>query len=290
MRVCVWGGHNIPCDRARLEALREGSALVIQSCWRMHVCRKRFVRHRAAVRIQCAWRRRRAMELLRSHKAARTIQALWRGGKGREIGDELRLRRDAATAIQTAARGLLARRTVAAMRRERAATLIQSHVRRRAGARRMREERYRQKKESATLVIQTHCRRYLAMKRADELRMDIVREYAATYVQKCWRGWEARQYVLWIRQTRAAEAIQGAFRRWRRRVAPVRYAAAVAIQRLYRGYKARKWVEFVGNQEWAEINRQVRCAASLLQAASAFLRMRIAFSKQRSRNTLRHPR
>jgi hypothetical protein len=43
--------------------------------------------------------------------------------------------------------------------------------------------------------------------------MDIVRDFAATVVQKCWRGWEARQYVLWIRQTRAAEAIQ--VRAWR---------------------------------------------------------------------------
>ncbi|KAI8475158.1 MAG: hypothetical protein J3K34DRAFT_517600 [Monoraphidium minutum] len=245
---------------AALAARRAAAAVAVQSAWRAHAARDRFLQERlavvraqalargalvrrrlaarraAAARIQAAYRGHAVRSTLRaSARFAAFLQALYRCGRARAAF--LRLR-GAAAAAQAARRGAVARR--AFLERRAAAVAVQSAWRARVARRALGEAR------GAATAIQAGWRRHAAQQQLRQARA------AATALQAGWRMFAASQAL--GEQRRAAATLQ---RAWRCKVAARQLAehkAAAAIQAGWRRHVAEAQL------------RQARSAATAIQA------------------------
>ncbi|KAL4445379.1 hypothetical protein ABPG77_011204 [Micractinium sp. CCAP 211/92] len=174
-----------------------------------------------------------------------------RAGKMAELDKrKMEVQHAAATAIQTAVRGYLARKHFARARA--AAITIQAAAR---GMAARSEARHLRRTRAAT-VIQAAARRWAAR------RAFTTAVRAAVAVQAAWRGWKARLYTRDIRQHRAALAIQTHWRRHRAQAEFQRYRkGVVTAQSLWRGKLARR--------ELRRRRQEAREAGKLLQDKQA---------------------
>lgn len=254
---------------------------LIQSVYRMHVARAKFVQTRASVvRLQSLWRARRDRHrFLSERRAAVSIQRKWRATL---IAREVRtqhvaltravviiqsvVRRRAAcrrrvamvtriVRAQAVWRGVLQRRRFLKMKT--AATIIQGHVR--ACILRTRAQLEYQAKRRSAILIQSHVRGHIARRHIRRLR-------AARKIQCCWRMHRSRKQFLQIRD--AAIAIQSSYKR---RLAVQNYTrlrgAAVLIQRRFRA-------RLEGRRVRLEYRRSVASAMVIQKAYRRFLRQR----------------
>eukprot|EP00747_Dinoflagellata_sp_TGD_P060983 gnl/TRDRNA2_/TRDRNA2_152311_c2_seq2.p1 gnl/TRDRNA2_/TRDRNA2_152311_c2~~gnl/TRDRNA2_/TRDRNA2_152311_c2_seq2.p1 ORF type:complete len:1616 (+),score=224.25 gnl/TRDRNA2_/TRDRNA2_152311_c2_seq2:71-4918(+) len=169
LRVCMarlWCWRQM-CDR---------STLTIQSCWRGHRARGvASARKTATTVLQAAWRgylARKTVRKLRLHAAAVRIQALYRGEQGRKHAAELVMRTWSAVILQSAWRGLQARREAR---------------RRRKFAERRRRWLAAEGPRAVPLNEDQHARRR---------RKAFRRAQAALRIQTVWRGVLARRLCL----------------------------------------------------------------------------------------------
>ena len=155
--------------------------------------------------------------------AALPAQVFLRAGKMAEMDKrKTEVQHGAATTIQRAVRGYLARKHFAAARR--AAILIQAAVRGMAARSRARAAR----REKAATLIQAYVRRWRA-------RRDFCAAvHAAVAIQAVWRGAKARAYTRDIQRQRAAVAIQAAWRGHRAQAEYRRYRHAVVVAQVGR--------------------------------------------------------
>ncbi len=150
-------------------------------------------------------------------------QVFLRAGKMAELDKrKMEVQHAAATAIQTAVRGYLARKHFARARA--AAITIQAAAR---GMAARSEARHLRRTRAAT-VIQAAARRWAAR------RAFTTAVRAAVAVQAAWRGWKARLYTRDIRQHRAALAIQTHWRRHRAQAEFQRYRKGVVTAQVRR--------------------------------------------------------
>lgn len=150
-------------------------------------------------------------------------QVFLRAGKMAELDKrKMEVQYAAATAIQTAVRGYLARKHYARARA--AAITIQSAAR---GMAARSEARHLRRTRAAT-IIQAAARRWAAR------RAFTAAVRAAVAVQAAWRGWKARLYTRDIRQHRAALAIQTHWRRHRAQAEFRRYRKGVVTAQVRR--------------------------------------------------------
>lgn len=150
-------------------------------------------------------------------------QVFLRAGKMAELDKrKMEVQHAAATAIQTAVRGYLARKHFARARA--AAITIQAAAR---GMAARSEARHLRRTRAAT-VIQAAARRWAAR------RAFTAAVRAAVAVQAAWRGWKARLYTRDIRQHRAALAIQTHWRRHRAQAEFQRYRKGVVTAQVRR--------------------------------------------------------
>ena len=181
--------------RCRFHHLRSGTymrivfeprVVVVQKHIRGHLCRrwlKEFIRERLheEVVVPCAG----------------AIQRVFRGYQDRKIAQVLRIRRDAATAIQALVRGVLLRKEVAKIRlrilRHWMAVKIQRIARgfmtRRVFARRMEKKRRAMVIIPAATLIQAHIRGYLTRKAVSIRRRHWL---AALKIQAQFRAYKGR--------------------------------------------------------------------------------------------------
>eukprot|EP00968_Pinguiococcus_pyrenoidosus_P000752 scaffold47_cov258-Pinguiococcus_pyrenoidosus.AAC.79 len=197
----------------------------------------------AARRVQAAWRARIAKKKLRSLRQAAIDQ----------------LRREAASKIQSFARGAATRRLFAKIirekRRNEAAQLLQRVGLGLLGRQKARAERQRRREKRAATTIQARLRGMWARALYREISEAHRRQHAALLVQRIARGRMGKQEVarrrLQKRQGEAAVRLQGRIRmllavrrigRMRREQqerADMERAASILIQRIYRGRRDR---------------------------------------------------
>ncbi|XP_045672765.1 abnormal spindle-like microcephaly-associated protein isoform X2 [Phyllostomus hastatus] len=238
----------------------------IQSCYRGHVCRRRFLslRH-ATVKFQSIVRMRQARaRFLQLRAAAVFVQRRYRflqaAARRRE---ELRRVLQACVRLQAWARGHLVRRQARLQRA--AATSLQAHFRMRTARRsflRMRR---------AALVVQRCFRAHRARLRLRQ-REALRAQSAATCLQAAFRGHRVRRLLR--RRALAALTIQSALRGHRERANYRRVLqSAVRIQRWYRASRAARALrtQFL----------ERRAAALTLQAAYRGWRVREQVRRER---------
>uniref|UniRef100_A0A4W5RMW7 Assembly factor for spindle microtubules n=1 Tax=Hucho hucho TaxID=62062 RepID=A0A4W5RMW7_9TELE len=212
--------------QAKELAKRMIAARKIQSFLRMSIRRQRFLKEKAAaVSIQSAFRRHQARTWYNKTQAsAVTIQRWYRSCNvlRRQWDDYLAIR-EAAVKLQSAIRGMLARRLA---RRKRAAVKIQSVIRMSIQRRRYLTLR------SSTVKLQSHCRAWTAR------RSFLKRRTAAATLQKHYRGLQAQreQRSLYLKTLTSVQTLQA---RVRGHIQLKRYQklkrSAVQIQAFYRG-------------------------------------------------------
>ncbi|XP_067086593.1 abnormal spindle-like microcephaly-associated protein [Osmerus mordax] len=212
--------------QARRLATRAKAARKIQAFLQMSVRRRRFLKERTAtVVIQSAFRRHRARARYIAMQASIvTVQRWYRSCRlGRKVRLDYMTVRGAAVTLQSAVRGTLARRLA---NRERAAVKVQSVLR-------MAAQRSRYLKMwSSTVTLQSHCRRWAARRRFQRCRL------AALTLQRSYRGLRAQreQRSVYLKTLRDVQKLQArvrghiAFRRYQRIK-----KSTVTIQAFYRG-------------------------------------------------------
>ncbi|CAK6442302.1 unnamed protein product [Pipistrellus nathusii] len=254
----------------------------------------------------------RLLDLRRESRAARRIQAAWREHRLRVERRRRQERDRAASVIQAAVRGFLARRR---RRREaRAALAVQRRWRalcRRRAALRAERERQERARNQAASVIQRRWRGFSARRRFLRLRHCSVvlqarrrmvaavaahrrRLRATVTIQRRWRACvKRRRDQQRYRALRAAcLVLQAAFRRRQRRQLRARTRAAATLQRAFRAWRARRRAReeraATAIQAWYRARRaarrycHIRACAVLLQARFRGLRARRLYRRRRA--------
>lgn len=281
----------------RLKNKRHKAAVVIQRHTLGMLARKHLREiTEAATRIQAVQRAKAAREEAKRHEiavnaATLVIQRGMRCWKANKIVREKRMQRDAdharveaATKIQSVARGIQGRKKAASRKaavlaehaQHRAATRIQAIVRRRQATKRvegMKAVRLQGRNKAAT-IIRKHWLRYIHRKHYLDLRQEfLLHENSIVTMQRYVRGFLVR-LRMWRDAIRAEEEL------W----------AAVEIQRLWRGYMGRlRWeltYEAVWSREVAAQRLQRYCRGWLARTRVHRMRKKMAraeFTKARKR-------
>ncbi|XP_077968525.1 uncharacterized protein LOC120344825 isoform X2 [Styela clava] len=245
----IWRTKTLMKEARENFLAKQLSAVIIQSAWRCHFSKRRYIVMKQSVKvIQAKWRatvemRKTRDEFIRMKKATICIQSFWRGYMAKVKEAQMKKVLDAVKIIQTRWKStlLMKKERREYLRQQTAAVVIQNHFRCLYAKGQLTKM---QKRRNAVLLIQRIWKSVLLRNR--ERNEFLKKRKAAIKLQCAFRSFVAKRTVDDLRKKNHAAIILQS--KWRyialmkreMRNFHLKKEAILTIQRVYRGYLVRK--------------------------------------------------